>query len=202
MKSERALFETEFLHRCSSRQFFIPLGGVLIAGVLSGSVAAVLLEVFESQAVFPLFFSGIPQTEMGFLPCFSSILLNLLIGLIILFLLGVTAFGTFGVPVFLFCKGVSLAVGAISFLVKDDLYGLWRCTLSYTPAAAAGCFLLLLFAVRALLFSKGFTRAGLSPSQESMDFHFYFKDFMSFLCLAVIISAVGAFLALLCERIL
>lgn len=202
MKNERALFETEFLHRFSGLQFFLPLSGMAVLGILTGSLAAVMLDIFQKHPVLPLFFSGIPQPESGFAACFSTILLNLLIGLIILFLLGVTAFGVIGVPAFLFCKGISLAVGSISFLAEDGLVGLGHCALRYTPAAAAGCFLLVLFSVRALVFSRSLVRAGFSSGQENLDFHFYFKDFLSFLCFAVIISAAGAMLALLCQKML
>lgn len=202
MKHEDALFRTGFLDRFSSAKAFIPLGGVLISGILIGSVGAVLLEVFHNQPALPMFFSGIPVPESGFWPCFSTVLLSLLIGLIILFLLGVTAFGVFGVPIFLFCKGASLAVGVLSFLAQGGISEFWYCALGYTPAAAAACFLLLLFAVRALAFSKSLVRASFTSGQESLNFQFYFRDFLSFLCFAVIISLAGAFFAILGSRIL
>lgn len=197
MKHEDALFGTGFLDRFSSARALIPLGGVLISGVFVGSVGAVWLEVFHNQSAFPMLFSGIPVPVSGFWACFSTVLLNLLIGLIILFILGVTAFGVFGVPILLFCKGVSLAVGVLSFLAQGDMSEFGYCALGYTPAAAAACFLLLLFAVRSLVFSRSLVRASFSSSQESVDFQFYFRDFLSFLCFAVIISLAGAFLAVL-----
>lgn len=198
MKKEETLFDTDFLRRFSNRKIFLLLSGVFVAGVFAGSMAASVLELFQGQTTLPLLFSGIPSRETGFISCCSTVLLNVLIGLIVLFLLGVTAFGAVGVPVFLFIKGAAVGIGTLSFFADGGWSGLGCCALCYTPPAAATALLLLLFATRALSFSNGLAKAGFSSQQESLDFQFYFKDFLSFLCFAVAVSVVGGLLSVLC----
>lgn len=197
MKKMDALFDTDFLRRFSTRRVFLPLCVFFCGGVLAGSVAVSALELFRGEAV-PLLFSGIPPAGAGFLTCFSTVLLNVLIGLIVLFLLGVTAFGAIGVPVFLFCKGAFVGIGVLSFLSDGGWSRFGGCALGYTPAASASALLLLLFAVRALTFSNGLAKAGFSSRQENLDFQFYFRDFLSFLCFAVIVSLASGLLVRLC----
>jgi len=197
MKREDSLFDLQFLKRFSILPVFLLLSGCFIGGVIAGIFAVKAFGLFQEQAVLPLFFSGIPIRGAGFFPCFSTILLNILIGLIVLFLLGVTAFGAFGIPVFLFCKGASVSVGVLFFLADGGLQELSRCALCFTPAAAAASLLLLLFATRALVFSNSLARAGFSQHREALDFQFYFKDFMYFLCFSVAVSVTGGLLAAL-----
>lgn len=198
MKNQDAVFHSEFFERFSVKRLFFPLAIVLISGVLCGSIVTERWELLQGQLSLPLLFSGIPLSESGFLSCFSTILLNTLIGLIILFLLGVTAFGALGVPFFLFCKGATLGIGVLFFLTEDGVEVFWHCAVGYTPAAAASAMLLLLFAVRSLVFSNSLAKAGFSAHQESLDFQFYFRDFLTFLCFSVAISLAGGLLAILC----
>lgn len=197
MKKTDALFNSKFLLRFSSRRVFLPLCIFLICGVFIGSAAVSAFNLFQGQATLPLLFSGIPLINAGFFSGFSTVLLNTLISLIILFLLGVTAFGAIGVPAFIFCKGVAIGIGVLSFLVDGDWQQFVGCVLSYTPVATASSMLFLLFATRALIFSNSLAKAGFSSQQESLNFQFYFRDFLSFLCLAVTLSLVGSFLAVL-----
>ena len=59
-----------------------------------------------------------------------------------------------------------MGIGVSYFLWRDELLGLARSALLYTPAAAAAGVLLLLFAVRSLHFSKHLAKAGFSPEGE------------------------------------
>lgn len=184
-----------FLEKFSTRVVFLFLVIFLLGGLLIGAMIGAGL--LESRTVFFLFFSGIPSSSAGFMSCFTTLLLNVLIGLIVLFLLGITAFGVFAVPLFLFLKGITIGIGALSFFFPDGLYGLGRSAFLYTPAATASAFLLLLFAVRALVFSNRLAKAGFSPCEENLDFNRYLKDFLVFLCLAVALSLVGSLPAVL-----
>ena len=197
MKKEDYLFDFLFLKRFSIRPVFFLLSGSFIVGVISGTVAVKAFALLSDHTFLPLFYSGIPNLGSDFLTCFSAILLNGLISLIGVFLLGVTAFGAFGIPVFMLYKGVSIAVGLLFLLDGKDLGELGRSALCFTPAAAAMTLLLILFATRAFAFSGGLARAGFSKRQETLDFQLYFKDFLCFLCFSVAVSVVGGLLAVL-----
>lgn len=88
----------------SDRKAFLLLLGALVLGTAAGTAFGVFLPLFQGRGVLPLRFSGISFMESGFLSCFSTLLLNALIGLLPLFLLGLTAFGIFAVPAFLFLE--------------------------------------------------------------------------------------------------
>lgn len=179
---------------------FVLLSLFLFLGVLAGAFLAAAPKLFQGSSLLPLFFSGIPSSGSGFLTCFSTLLLNLLIFLTLSFLLGVTAFGAFAIPVLGFLKGVTVGLGVSSFLWMEGLSGLGKSALIYTPAAAASLILFLLFEVRALIFSERLRRAVFSSGGESLNFHEYWKDYLRFLCLAVAVSVLGggfAFLSLL-----
>ncbi len=192
------LEDTAFWSRCSLRKKALwLLSLLLLLGVLAGSLLAVWLNLDRGNSLLPLFFSGIPTPEAGFLSCFSTLLLNLLIFLTLSFLLGVTAFGDLAIPLLAAAKGITVGLGASSFLWVDGLKGLGRSALIYTPAAAASLLLFLLFGVRALVFSDRLRKAGFSPAGESLDFRDYWKDYLRFLCLSVIVSLLGAALAAL-----
>ncbi len=197
MERANALFGTPFLQRFSRKRILIPLLGVFFVGILLGSSAVESLDFFQQQTAMPLLFSGIPSPQKGFFPCFSTILLNAVIGLILLFLLGVTAFGALGIPCFLLCKGVSLGISVQLLLVDGNRTALGYVALCYTPGAACTSLLLLLFATRALIFSNSLVKAGFSSQQESLDFQFYFKDFRAFLCFAVLFSFLGTIFTML-----
>lgn len=152
---------------------------------------------FRARQVIPLSFSGIPVPEAGFFSCFSTLLLNMLIGLILLFLLGLSAFGVVAVPAFVFLKGVTVGLGALSFFVGDGLSGIGRVACTYTPAAAAAALLLLLFATRSMVFSRRLAKAGFSQQNGNLDFSRYLQDLFLFLSLAVAIALAGALLAVL-----
>lgn len=190
-----------FLRRFSARPVFCPLLVLLLGGAAAGAVGGGRFDFFQTGQVLPLFFSGIPAPEAGLIPCFSTLLLNMLIGLIVLFLLGMTAFGVAAVPAFIFLKGVTIGLGALSFLAADGLPGLGRAACTYTPATAAASLLLLLFATRTMIFSKRLARAGFTPQEESLNFRRYLMDFLLFLSLAVVIALAGGLLAVLYGRI-
>ena len=137
--------------------------------------------------------SGIPSPNAGFGACFSTLLLNLLSCLIVLFLLGVTAFGAVGIPVFLLVRGAAVGLGALRFLLYGG--GMGCSALCYLPSAAGSSLLLLLFSSRALAFSNGLALAGFAKRQENLDFSFYFKDFLVFACFSVVVALTGALLA-------
>lgn len=180
-----------FWGRFSNRKALFLLLSVLLAGVAVGAACGVFVPLFQDRWVLPLQFSGIPVSESGFFSCFSTLLLNVLIGLIPLFLLGVTAFGVFAVPLFLFFRGMTVGIGVSFFLWKDELLGFLRSALIYTPAAAATGALLLLFAVRSLVFSDHLAKVSFSSREGSLDLKLYFHDLLLFMSFAVGISLVG-----------
>lgn len=197
MKKEDSLFDLQFLKRFSARPVFFLLFGGFSFGVVIGVVAVKSFGLLQNKTVMPLFFSGLPSLGSGFLPCFSGILLNILIGLIVIFLLGVTAFGAFSIPVFIFYRGISVSVSVLFLLTEGETFGLGRAAMCFTPVAAASSLLLILFAARAFVFSGGLARAGFSRHQETLDFQLYFKDFMYFLCFSVALSVTGGLLGML-----
>lgn len=197
MKKENYLFNTPFLSRFSSQNVFLPLCAALTSGLL---VSSGVFSAFHSDQMlsFLRLFSGLTGKDHGFFSCLSTLLLNQLIFLILLFLLGMTAFGAAGVPLLLFFRGMALGVGMLSFFSDGSLQGLPVALLCYLPAAVAASLLMLLFGTRALLLSNRLAKAGFSTQQENLSFHFYLKDFLTFLCFAVAVSLAGAFLAVLC----
>ena len=185
--------EPPFWERFSGPKSLLLLLCALLLGVAVGAALAVFFPLFQGRWVMPLQFSGIPVAGSGFISCFTTLLLNVLIGLVPLFLLGVTAFGVFAVPLFLFFRGITVGIGVSYFLWRDELLGLARSALLYTPAAAAAGVLLLLFAVRSLHFSKHLAKAGFSPEGEgSLDLKLYFHDLLLFLSFSVAVSLAGS----------
>lgn len=185
--------EDSFWGRFSNRKAFLLLFSMLLLGVAAGAACGVFLPLFQDRWVLPLQFSGIPVSDSGIFSCFSTLLLNVLIGLIPLFLLGVTAFGVFAVPLFLFFRGMTVGIGVSFFLWKDELWGLLQSALIYTPAAALTGVLLLLFAVRSLVFSEHLAKVSFSTQEGSLDLKLYFHDLLFFLSFAVGISLIGCF---------
>ena len=164
--------EPLFWERFSGSKALLLLLCALLLGVAVGAALAVFFPLFQGRWVMPLQFSGIPVAGSGFISCFSTLLLNVLIGLVPLFLLGVTAFGVFAVPLFLFFRGITVGIGVSYFLWRDELLGLARSALLYTPAAAA---------------AGGFSPEGVG----SLDLKLYFHDLMLFLSFSVAVSLAG-----------
>ena len=170
--------------------FFIIL---FILGVIVGSFFTVVFDLFSDNFINSLFFSGIPNPELGFLSSFSTFLLNALITLIILFLMGVTAFGVFTVPIFVFFKGMTVGIGVLSFLYSEGVFGLLKCGLIYTPAISAITFFVLLFACRAQVFSDRLIKISfVGTNVKNLKFSKYLKDFLQFLVFIVSSSFIGA----------
>lgn len=176
----------------SSQRTLFLFAACMILGVLAGSMASSYLHLFENEAVLSLFFSGIPVPENGFFFCFTTFLFNMLISFLVLFLLGVTAFGAVAVPFFLFVKGITVGISSFSFLNADGLSGLFRSALLYMPVMAAASLLTLFFAVRAMYFSRRLAKLGFSSCEGNLDFSLYFKTFLQFLCLAIVAAFLGA----------
>lgn len=79
-KETRALFQDiPFLRRFSRKAVFCPLLALLLCGAAAGAAAGGTFDFFHSGQVLPLFFSGIPDPQAGFFPCFSTLLLNMLV---------------------------------------------------------------------------------------------------------------------------
>ena len=183
--------EELFWGRFSNRKAFLLLFSMLFLGVAAGAACGVFFPLFQDRWVLLLQFSGIPVSDAGIFSCFSTLLLNVLIGLIPLFLLGVTAFGVFAVPLFLFFRGMTVGIGVSFFLWKDELTGWVQSALIYTPAAAAAGVVLLLFAVRSLVFSEHLAKVSFSSQEGSLDLKLYFHDLLLFLSFAVGSSVIG-----------
>ncbi|MGI6255605.1 MAG: hypothetical protein ACOYJZ_08220 [Acutalibacter sp.] len=187
-REERSFWARFFPHR-KAIAFLLC---ALLLGIASGSVLAVFSPLLQGRWMLPLRFSGIPSPESGFFSCFSTLLLNALIGLIPLFLLGVTAFGVFAVPLFLFFRGACVGIGVSYFLLGDEPWGLLRSALIYTPASAAVGVLLLLFGVRSLIFSAHLAKVSFFSREGSLDLRLYFHDFLMFVSLIVAVSLAGS----------
>lgn len=198
MKTEDPLFDQRLLKRFFIRPAFLFTTASLLGGVIAGTMSVKLFGLLDNHSVSPLFFSIVPAISSGLIQCFSDILLNILIFLIAVFLLGATAFGAFGIPLLMFYRGITVAVGAVFLLGDGNILMLGRSALCYTPVWAAASLLLALFAARAMVFSNGLARAGFSQQQETVDFRLYLRDFIYFLCFSVVISVIGSLLAALC----
>lgn len=196
-ESEALFKDIPFLRRFSLKPVFCPLLALLLCGMAAGAAAGAGFGLFQKGQPLPLYFSGIPTPQAGFLPCFSTLLLNMLIGLLVLFLLGMTAFGIAAVPAFIFLKGATIGLGALSFFTGDEPYGLGRLACTYTPVTAVASLLLLLFATRTMVFSRRLAKAGFSAQEESLNFRRYLTDLFVFLSFAVAASLGGGLLAVL-----
>lgn len=198
MKNQGSLLCSDFWARFSVKWIYFSLLGALFCGLLVGAVFSA--KAGESDVRERLFFSGVPALKSGFLSCFSTILLNLLACLIILFLLGVTAFGVAAIPLFLFLRSSAVGITAVSLLLSHGMEGVAVSALCYLPAASGSSLLLLLFATRALAFSNSLRRAGFAGGEQgSLNFRFYFHDFLAFVCFSVILSFVSSLLAMFLE---
>lgn len=198
MKNQQAFFpDILFLRRFSCKPVFGTLLALLLCGAVAGTAIGIGFGFFQAGQYLPLFFSGIPVPETGFAPCFSTLLLNMLIGLLALFLLGMSAFGVVAVPVFVFLKGVTIGLGGLSFFVLDGLSGLGRAACTYTPVTAAASLLLLLFATRSLVFSRCLARTGFSRQEGGLEFLPYLRDLFLFLSFAVAVALAGSLLVIL-----
>ena len=184
-----------------SKRFFL-LG--LLPSALGAGIGAVLFLLFSQrkwQNVTPLFFSGIPHIDAGFFICFSTLLANTLLALIVLFFFGMTAFGVFAVPLFFLLKGVTVGIGAVSLLVQGSSTDILQCVLLYMPTVASSFLICFFFARHALAFSERMRCHMLSAEgiskEEQLDFWCYFRTLLCFLALAVILSLFQAFPAAL-----
>lgn len=184
--------------RCFEKKgVFLFLSLVLTTGILAGPILAAAFDLFGKTAVLPLLFSGIPAAGSGIFSRISTLLLNQLIFLTVDFLLGITAFGAFAVPLFVFFRGMAVGLGVSSFLWVDGLSGLGRSALSYAPASAASLLIFLLFSLRAMLFADRLRKAGFSLSEKPLNFWDYWKEYLEFLIFAVVISMCGGALSAL-----
>lgn len=192
-----SFFSSPFLKRFSAEFPLYLFTLLLLGGLVLGAFAACGVQMDEQKTFIPMFFSGIPAIEGGFFKAFSTLLLNMLIVLITLFLSGITAFGVVAVPLILLFKGIFTGVAAVSFFYITPEGGLLRAALSYMPAMALMSFLLLLFSVRVFFFSRSFSRSFFSSGKaETPDFTEYLKDFLLFLFFSVLVSLLGAFCTL------
>lgn len=116
--------EPPFWERFSGPKALLLLLCALLLGVAVGAALAVFFLLFQGRWVMPLQFSGIPVAGSGFISCFTTLLLNVLIGLVPLFLLGVTAFGVFAVPLFLFFGVLQWESASLTFYGGTSCWGL------------------------------------------------------------------------------
>ena len=182
------------------RGMFFLLLAALLLGAAAGAACALLCPLFRGQWVFPGLLSGIPVGGNGFFYCFSTLLLNGLLGLLPLFLLGFTAFGVCAVPLFLFFRGAAVGIGVSYFLWTDELPGWGLAAFTYTPAAAAVAVLLLLFAVRSFDYSRQLAKAGFSSHEGKLELRPYLRDLAHCTCWAVAVSLVGCLPAVGCAQ--
>ncbi len=197
MKKEDSLFVTPFLGRFSSRKVFPSLCGAVTSGLLVGSGLTTTFYSLQNTFSWLLFLSGMPETGCSFFSGFSSILLNQLFFLILLYLFGMTIFGAVGVPVLLFFRGAAVGAWLISFFSENILKDLPVLLLCYLPATVAASLLMILFGTRALIFSNRLAKVSFSAKPEDLDFVSYLKDFLTFICFAVCTSFFGGFLLVL-----
>lgn len=192
--------ELPVFRRLSPWGAFGVLALLLCSGVAAGSAACTELGLFRDFPVAPLLFSGVPNPEAGFFSCFSTLLLNAALTLLVLFFLGFSALGALLIPGFLVFKGVTLGVGVFFYLGalpegENSFLGWACCALCYIPAAAALCLFFLFFAVCAVAFSSCLARAGFSTEDVRRDLKRYGRDLLLFLTLSVAASLLGGLAA-------
>jgi len=182
----------------SSSKRAIALFLFLFFGFILGLYLYVSLDMKQGDGYNPLIFSGIPDMENGMFAWFSTYLLNMLLGLTLLFIFGMTVFGVFAIPVFLLIKGVTIGIGIMSFFRENVWTGLAECALIYTPVAALSILLFVFFAVSAADVSDNIMRNFFSGERKKhITFHVFLRSLLEALVLAVVIAAVGTLLSLL-----
>lgn len=172
--------------------FLFMLGGVWIGAFVSSS-----FHLFSEGSLRFLLFSGIPSPEEGFFSCFATLLVNTVLWLVLVSLLGFSAFGVAAVPVALFLRGCTVGMGVFSFLTTDGYHGLWRSACCFLPGVALSCFFLVLFSLQAIFLSYKLAKFGFSSQEGNLYLKRFWKSIASFFCISVVISATGAFPALL-----
>lgn len=178
------------------------LSSLIFIGILLGAVLMHSLDRENANNFVPLFFSGIPSATGEFLDCFSTFLLNMLIFQSIAFLLGLTVFGAVAVSALTISKGVTVGIGVSYFLLADGLSGLGKSALLYVPISTASLILFVIFATYVLSFSERLRKVSFSSDETNLNFFEYLKTFFGFLCMAVVISAIGGGFASVCSLFL
>lgn len=177
-----------WIGRIAKKKSFLLFSGLSISGLFSGAFLAGHFGLVSAVSAVPLIFSGIPVIDAGLLSCFSTFYLHNLICLVILFLLGMTAYGALAIPLYIFLQGGTLGVGALFYLGSCE--SLAEHFLIYTPAATISLFLAALFACEALAFSQRFTIKSTGYQGDAPDFPRFRKDFLFLLGIAAPVSAV------------
>ena len=196
MKADPAFEKTEAPVMSSKRT--VILSFFILFGFLLGLYLYVSLDMKQGDGYNPLIFSGIPDIENGMFAWFSTYLLNMLLGLTVLFLLGMTAFGVFAIPVFLVFKGITIGIGIMSFFRGNLWTGLAECALIYAPVAALSILLFVFFAVSAADVSDNIRRNFfLGERKKHTSFHVFLRSLLEALVLAVVIAAAGTLFSLL-----
>lgn len=188
-ENRSSLFQTRY-----ERRFFIALLLILFAGFVLGTFLAIHLDLFQANfQLQPFIFSGIPQFDADVFSVFSSFILNQLICLILLFLIGVTAFGVLAGPFILFIKGFFLGAGASFFICNYGIEGFAISAYIYLPFSAVSIICMLFFAMKAIQFSKQMSRIAFKTGNiEHLRFNQYVKAFSIYLVYIVLISVFGS----------
>jgi len=185
------------LHNILGRQkkFFFFLFAVFIIGVLMGALFSEKHEVYQGKITIPLVFSGIPNIDQELSACFITYLLNMFISIVTLFLLGMTIFGTIGVPLFLLLKGFTTGISIMFFLYKDGDFSLIECAVIYVPYLAISLFFILIFGVASISFSKSLIKKlRCIDDLQEIDYKKYSGFFLISLFSAVIVSLISILL--------
>lgn len=168
---------------------------LLFIGVFAGAGAAVYYDIYSEVNYIPTLFSGIPRTDGGFIPIFSTYLLHTLVFLIPIYIFGMSAFGSAFIAVAVLLKGFVCGIGALSYICTGTLQAVAQGALQYTPALAVNTFLTIAFALRASSFSKSINNAVKNKNREdAVHFRGYFSELMMFLFAVVVSCAMIAVL--------
>lgn len=164
----------------------------LVLGTLVGSFFSCYISYSTESTYIPLLFSGIPIPKNGFVSCFATLLFNSVIYLICLFLFSLTAFGKPAILFVILFRGFSVALGVEYFLFSEGLSGMGKYLIIYTPVSSVVSLILMLFAVRAMRFSKVFLTNGFSDNSGRDDFKRLMNVFLQFLIFLVISAFLGS----------
>lgn len=184
----------ELLTAYGNGLLFLSFYFLVLLGTGLGACFAERYQVFQDTSTFsPLLFSGIADASNPFFTSFSTYLVTMLVSLIMLFLLGVTAFGVFAIPALFFFKGMSIGLGCAYYLHDGALVGWAQSAFTYIPVAVISVFFCMLFATNAFAYSKQMMCHAFSREPaEKLDFSTYLHAFLSFLVCGVATALFGA----------
>lgn len=146
-----------------------------------------------SLEYIPTLYSGIPDLSSGFFSWFSTYLINMLIGITIVLLLGMTYFGIIAIPLLIAFKGVIASIAIMSYFGSGTAEGIVRCAIIYTPVAALSLTVLIMYSAFSMGFSLDIVKSTFNSKPiDIKSFKSLFTYVPAILVVSVAISVFGA----------